>query len=155
MESDTFDPNDIGALKRRIAELEAAQRAGAHEFIDGTLEHGYETKVGSNGNRLSGGQRQRLALARAILKDPEIFILDEATSQVDPHSERLIQHAIEHFIGRRTTIIITHRRSTLSLADRIVVLDAGRIDAIGTHQQLLSDCPLYRRLFGAGMKQSA
>jgi ATP-binding cassette subfamily B protein/subfamily B ATP-binding cassette protein MsbA len=136
--------------------VQAAHQAGAHEFIESALEHGYDTVVGPNGNRLSGGQRQRLALARALLKDPEILILDEATSQIDPHSERLIQRAIEQSSGRRTTIIITHRSSTLHLADRVLVLDAGQVAACGTHDQLLADCHLYRRLFGhANFKQPA
>jgi ATP-binding cassette subfamily B protein/subfamily B ATP-binding cassette protein MsbA len=136
--------------------LQAARQAGAHEFIESSLEKGYDTLIGPNGNRLSGGQRQRLALARAMLRDPEILLLDEATSQVDPHSEHLIHRAIEQSAGRRTTIIITHRFSTLKLADRILVLDAGRIAALGTHHELLASCPAYCRLFGGvELKQSA
>ena len=135
---------------------QASHQAGAHEFIESSLERGYDTIVGPNGNRLSGGQRQRLSLARALLKDPDILILDEATSQVDPHSEQLIQRAIEQSAGRRTTIIITHRSSTLGLADRILVMDSGRIAGLGTHDQLLANCPVYGRLFGnVILKQSA
>ena len=98
------------------------------------------------GGRLSGGQRQRIALARAILRDPAILILDEATSQIDLESEQAIQQALESFIRNRTTLIITHRLAVLSLADRIVVMEAGRIVDAGTHEEMLARCGLYRRL---------
>lgn len=127
--------------------IEAAKKAHAHRFIDQVLEEGYETLVGSGGGRLSGGQRQRIALARVILSDPEILLLDEATSQVDPESERLIHEALRQFVKNRTTILITHRPSTLDLADRILVMDAGRIAGLGSHEDLLGQCPLYARLF--------
>ncbi|HPP54624.1 MAG TPA: ATP-binding cassette domain-containing protein, partial [Thermoguttaceae bacterium] len=127
--------------------IRAAQQAHAHRFIVEQLPDGYETVVGVGGSRLSGGQRQRITLARAILRDPAILLLDEATSQVDIESERLIQSVLEEFMRNRTTLLVTHRLSTLALADRIVVMDAGRIVDVGPHEQLLSRCPTYRRLY--------
>ncbi len=126
--------------------VEAAQRAHAHRFIEKELGEGYETIVGTLGGRLSGGQRQRIALARAILRDPAILILDEATSQVDLESEQAIQEVLEEFARGRTTVIITHRLAILSLADRIVAMQAGRIIDAGTHQEMINRCGLYRRL---------
>ncbi|MFZ5829315.1 MAG: ABC transporter transmembrane domain-containing protein [Planctomycetota bacterium] len=126
--------------------IRAARQAHAHEFIERDLPHGYDTVVGALGGRLSGGQRQRIALARAILRNPSILILDEATSQIDLESEQAIQDALADFIRGRTTIIITHRLSILSLAQQIAVMQAGRIIDCGTQQELLSRCALYRRL---------
>jgi ATP-binding cassette subfamily B protein/subfamily B ATP-binding cassette protein MsbA len=126
--------------------LEAAKRAHAHGFIEGELTDGYETVVGTLGGRLSGGQRQRIALARAILRDPAILILDEATSQIDLESEQAIQEVLEEFTRGRTAVIITHRMATLSLADRIVAMQAGKIIDVGTHQEMINRCALYRRL---------
>ncbi|MBX7164931.1 MAG: ABC transporter ATP-binding protein/permease [Pirellulales bacterium] len=126
--------------------IAAAEQAHAHRFIVDKLERGYETMVGSHGSMLSGGQRQRIALARAILRDPALLILDEATSQIDLESEQLIHQVLEQFTRGRTTLIITHRLSTLALADRIVVMDGGRIEVTGTHQELLHRSPLYARL---------
>jgi len=126
--------------------VEAARKAHAHEFIEQVLEKGYQTHVGHSGNRLSGGQRQRIALARAILRDPDILILDEATSQIDPESEQAIHDALKKFAQGRTTIMITHRLSTLDLADRILVMNEGRIEDIGSHDELLARCEIYRRL---------
>ena len=125
---------------------EAAKRAYAHQFITSKLAHGYQTRVGTGGNRLSGGQRQRIALARAILRDPEILILDEATSQIDVESERLIHQVLEKFVCGRTVVMITHRPSTLALADRIVVMDQGRIVDVGCFDELAGRCNLFRRL---------
>jgi subfamily B ATP-binding cassette protein MsbA len=133
----------------------AAKQAHAHRFIETRLEHGYETCVGQLGGRVSGGQRQRIALARAILRDPAILILDEATSQIDIESEQLIHKVLEQFKRDRTTILITHRLATLALADRILVMQAGRIADIGTHEQLLGRCELYRRLHQVQFKETA
>ena len=135
--------------------MNAAKKAHAHGFIMDKLDHGYDTNVGESGGRLSGGQRQRISLARAILRDPQIMILDEATSQIDPESEQLIHNALQKFTKDRTTIMITHRLSTLSLADRIMVMNEGRIVDLGTHDQLASRCELYQRLYQLTFKESA
>jgi ATP-binding cassette subfamily B protein len=124
---------------------EAAIAAAAHGFID-TLPEGYDTFLGEKGTRLSGGQRQRIAIARAILKNPPILLLDEATSALDAESERLVQEALERLMQDRTTIIIAHRLATVLKAQRIVVIDEGRIQGIGTHAELVASNPLYARL---------
>ena len=123
----------------------AAERAYAHQFIS-ALAQGYDTVIGERGYGLSGGQRQRIALARAMLRDPAILILDEATSAVDIQDELLIRKAIEEFARTRTTFLISHSLSTIQMADRIVLLDAGRIEAIGTDAELKRTSTLYRRL---------
>ncbi|HEV3138209.1 MAG TPA: ABC transporter ATP-binding protein [Pirellulales bacterium] len=135
--------------------IEAAQQAHAHRFIEQKLEQGYQTIVGAGGGRLSGGQRQRIALARAILRDPAILILDEATSQIDLESEQLIHKVLEQFIRHRTTVVVTHRLATLALANRIVVMDGGRIADLGTHEQLLSRSDVYRRLHQIQFRETA
>lgn len=127
--------------------IAAAKQAHAHRFIENELPDGYETMAGALGGKLSGGQRQRIALARAILRDPSILILDEATSQVDLQSEQAIQKVLDTFVRDRTTIIITHRLATLALADRIVVMQDGKIADVGRHEELAARCPLYRRLY--------
>ncbi|SDO38153.1 ATP-binding cassette, subfamily B [Streptomyces sp. cf386] len=127
-------------------QIEAAARAAqADRFIE-ELPDGYDTKVGEHGLTLSGGQRQRVALARAILTDPRLLVLDDATSAVDARVEHEIHEALQHVMQGRTTLLIAHRRSTLGLADRIAVLDAGRLADIGTHEELQQRSALYRRL---------
>ena len=124
---------------------DAARAAAADEFIE-RLPEGYDTFLGEKGTRLSGGQRQRIAIARAILKNPPILLLDEATSSLDAESERLVQEALENLMQNRTTIIIAHRLATVLKARRIVVLDEGRIRAVGSHADLVRSDPLYSRL---------
>jgi ATP-binding cassette subfamily B protein/subfamily B ATP-binding cassette protein MsbA len=133
----------------------AAEKAFAHRFIVERLDKGYKTEVGERGGRLSGGQRQRILLARAILRDPKFLILDEATSQIDLESEQLIHKVLEQFTRGRTTLLITHRMSSIALANRIVVMDAGRIIDSGSHDELISRCDLYRRLHQISFQQAA
>ncbi|MFD8261535.1 ABC transporter ATP-binding protein [Streptomyces griseoluteus] len=127
-------------------EIEAAARAAQADRFVRELPEGYDTKVGEHGLTLSGGQRQRLALARALLTDPRLLVLDDATSAVDVRVEHEIHEALAHVMAGRTTLLIAHRRSTLSLADRIAVLDGGRLVDLGTDEELQERCPLYRRL---------
>jgi ABC-type multidrug transport system fused ATPase/permease subunit len=147
---DTVADNIAYGSRRAPQEVieEAAKRAFAHDFIK-KLSQGYQTRIGESGSKLSGGQKQRIALARAILRNPRILILDEFTSQSDAESEALIHRALKDFMRNRTTFVITHRLNTLEVADRIVVVDEGRIEAVGTHQELLASCAGYQRLHDA------
>jgi ATP-binding cassette subfamily B protein len=123
----------------------AADAAHALEFID-RLPEGFASHLGEKGVRLSGGQRQRVAIARAILRNPPILLLDEATSALDAESERLVQAALDRLMQDRTTLIIAHRLATVVNADRIAVLDQGRIVALGSHSELMREGGLYARL---------
>jgi ATP-binding cassette subfamily B protein len=129
------------------AVIEATKAANAHDFIC-KLAQGYDTMVGERGHTLSGGERQRISIARAILHDPRILILDEATSSVDTETEREIQEALERLIAGRTVFAIAHRLSTLRRASRLFVIEKGRLAESGTHRELLA-APhgIYRRLY--------
>ena len=131
---------------------EAARRAGLADFVEG-LPDGYETRVGERGLTLSGGQRQRMAIARALVRDPRILILDDATSSVDATTEAAIRQALREVMAGRTTFIIGHRLSTVALADEIVVLEEGRVVARGTHEELLEQSPLYRTIAEGGLPE--
>ncbi len=135
----------IGASDEQIEQ--AARLAHAHEFIT-ELENGYDTIVGEQGFSLSGGQRQRIAIARAILMEPRILILDDATSSVDARMEEEIRSALKEVMQGRTTVIISHRLSTISLADLVVLVDEGAVAATGTHAELMRTCPRYREVLG-------
>jgi ATP-binding cassette subfamily B protein len=125
--------------------VEAAKAANAHEFLS-DLPDGYQTFLGESGARLSGGQRQRIVIARALLRDAPLLLLDEATSALDAHSERLVQEALERLMKTRTTIVIAHRLATTRAADRIIVMDGGRIVEEGTHASLNKADGLYASL---------
>ncbi len=142
------------AYARAEATREEVQRAAAAAQADGFIERlpkGYDTRVGERGLTLSGGQRQRIAIARAILANPRILILDDATSSVDASTESEIKQALREVLAGRTTFVIAHRLSTIALADRIVVLEAGRVIADGSHDELLESSPLYREIVEKGM----
>lgn len=141
-----FDNIAYGKISATREEVEAAaRRANAHEFVEG-LPDGYDTVVGERGAQLSGGQRQRIAIARAILADPAILILDEATSSLDSQTERLVKEALDDLMQNRTSFIIAHRLSTVRDADRLYVIDAGEVVASGSHEELSRDSDLYKQL---------
>jgi subfamily B ATP-binding cassette protein MsbA len=144
--SSTLGANTASARALRAQIEHAAKRAFAHDFI---LEkpNGYDTILGEHGAQLSGGQRQRLCIARAILRQTPILILDEATSQVDAESEHLIQQAIESLMHERTTFVIAHRFSTIMSADTIIVMEKGEIVGQGKHTELLETCEVYQQLY--------
>ena len=133
---------------------EAAKQANAHDFIQDMPEK-YNTPIGERGVQLSGGQRQRIAIARSILADPKILLLDEATSSLDTESEIQVQRALENLMKGRTSVVIAHRLSTVMNADRILVMDHGRIVQQGTHQQLLAEGGLYKRLYELQFRDAA
>ena len=136
----------LGKRDATDAEIETAARiANADEFIRET-EHGYQTNVGDRGMKLSGGQRQRLSIARAVLKNPDILILDEATSALDTESEKLVQDALSALLKGRTSLVIAHRLSTIHNADKIIVIEHGRIAEQGTHQKLMERGGIYAHL---------
>ncbi|GIW18156.1 MAG: hypothetical protein KatS3mg064_1313 [Tepidiforma sp.] len=147
--SDTVRNNiAYGRLDATDEQIErAAKLAHAHEFIE-RLEAGYDTVVGEQGFSLSGGQRQRLAIARAVLMEPRVLILDDATSSVDARMEEEIRNALKEVMAGRTTLIISHRLSTISLADQVVLVDEGRVAATGTHEELLRTSRRYREVLG-------
>ena len=125
---------------------QAARRAQAHDFIS-ALPRGYDTVIGERGLTLSGGQRQRIAIARALVADPRILILDDATASVDATTEARIRVALREAMAGRTTLIIAHRLSTLSLADEIAVLDHGRVVSRGTHDEIVGSSPIYDEIW--------
>ncbi|MDD5593564.1 MAG: ABC transporter ATP-binding protein, partial [Candidatus Margulisbacteria bacterium] len=148
---------NIGYGKPDATEAEiiaAARNANAHQFIS-ALPHGYETEVGERGAKLSGGERQRIAIARAVLRDPKILILDEATSSLDAETEVLIREALEKLMKGRTTFIIAHRLYTVEKVDRVVVLEKGRIAEVGPHQELLAKGGLYKHLYEIQLRNKA
>ena len=136
----------LGKPDASTEEIEnAAKIANAYNFII-KKENGFDTNIGDRGNKLSGGERQRLTIARAVLKNPPILILDEATSSLDTESERLVQDAINHLMKERTSVVIAHRLSTVRHADEIIVLQKGEIVERGTHDELVGKNGFYKRL---------
>jgi ATP-binding cassette subfamily B protein len=131
--------------------IAAAQAARCHEFIM-ALPHGYDTVVGEGGSTLSGGEKQRISIARAMLKDAPIVLLDEATAAIDPENERLIQQALNALTAEKTLIVIAHRLSTVQFADRILVLDRGQIVGQGTHDRLIQEDGIYRQFWRSRQK---
>ena len=135
-----------GATDQEVEQ--AARDCGCYDFILG-LEDGFETHAGSGGRHLSGGERQRISIARAMLKNTPIVILDEATAYTDPENEAIIQQSVARLVRGKTLIVIAHRLSTIVDADQIVVVNDGRVEAAGTQAELLQSCPLYETLWNA------
>ena len=143
----------MGNLSATDAQVEeVAKKSGCHEFIMG-LEHGYDTVVGSAGGHLSGGERQRISIARAMLKDAPIVILDEATAYTDPENEAVIQSSVARLVQGKTLIVIAHRLSTIADADRIFVVDDGKIAGCGTHKELLKNCDAYYQIASSQLSE--
>jgi subfamily B ATP-binding cassette protein MsbA len=151
--NDTIRNNIAYGIKNPNADkiIEAAEAANAHNFIS-ELENGYDSLIGDRGIKLSGGERQRISIARALLKNPPILILDEATSSLDTESEILVQQAIERLMKGRTSIVIAHRLSTVQNADKIIVLNTGELTEQGTHDELLKLNGLYKKLYSIQFK---
>jgi ATP-binding cassette subfamily B protein len=153
-ENIAYGDGDVLAAERRGETdgrdrvVEAATAAAAHEFVS-ELPDGYDTQIGERGIKLSGGQRQRIAIARALLNDPAIIVFDEATSDVDTGTEKRIKASIDRLVEDRTAFVIAHRLSTIQDADRVVVMDDGRIVESGTHEELLADSGEYATLWNA------
>lgn len=139
----------MGRRDASDAEVEAAAHAAGCDSFVSTLEMGYDTMVGGGGAHLSGGERQRIAIARAMLKDAPVIVLDEATAYIDPENEAVIQRAVAKLVENKTVIVIAHRLSTITGADNIAVVKDGRIEAQGRHEELLASCPLYREMWQA------
>ncbi len=128
--------------------IEITKKSGCYDFIM-QLENGFDTVVGGAGGHLSGGERQRISIARAMLKDAPIVILDEATAYTDPENEAILQTSIAKLVSGKTLIVIAHRLSTVRDSDKIFVIDGGTVKGCGTHESLLSSCPLYREMWEA------
>ena len=133
--------------------VKAAKKASCHDFIT-SLPNGYDTVAGDGGNNLSGGEKQRIAIARAILKNSPVIVLDEATAFTDPENEAIIQHSIGELIAGKTLIVIAHRLSTITAADKIIVMNNGKIEAEGVHKELLENSELYNKLWKAHISAS-
>lgn len=148
--NDTLEPNiafgTAGATHEQV--VEAAKRARCHDFIS-ALPNGYDTIVGEGGASLSGGERQRISIARALLKDAPIVVLDEATASIDPENEQLIQQALTELTREKTVVVIAHRLATIEHADQILVVEDGTVVQRGTHEELLAQEGVYRRFVEA------